>query len=74
MDQISLLFAVMLASVSQLPTHLSVPAASAPPPTVTAQVVKKPAPPLSHVALKSEHACSNFGQPDAVGNLNYFCH
>lgn len=74
MDQISLLFAVMLASVSQMAAHSSVPAASAPPPTVAVQAGKKQSqsPPL--VAVKSEHCGANYGQQDVNGNLNYFCH
>lgn len=69
MDQITLLFAAMLASLQQLPSHSSVPAASVPLKPVAAQTVqKKLAPP--HGA-KSEHACPDFGKPDAHGNPNY---
>lgn len=68
MDQITLLFAAMLASLQQLPSHSSIPAASTPPPVAAQAVQKKLVPP--HVA-KSEHACPDFGKPDAQGNLNY---
>lgn len=71
MDQISLLFAAMLASVSQMASQHSVPPASTLPPTIAVQTVKIPPPPM---ASKSEHACADYGKPDAAGNLNYFCH
>jgi hypothetical protein len=74
MDQISLLFAAMLVSVSQMAAHSSVPLAGAPPPTVAVQAAKKQPLSPSLVVVKSEHCGANYGQQDANGNLNYFCH
>lgn len=68
MDQISILFATMLASVSQMTSQTS-----APPPTVAVQAVKKQSPPPP-VASKPEPTCPDYGKSDADGNLKYFCH